>query len=172
MSVWRGAVKSYENRSVYLADGTKIEDPVDLLSVLPRWSRATRHIHAVTEHRRKMGFWFVGGGLGLALGVALGLNMIDHNSDGSQDWSRAKFPLIGGLIAISVGTLVAFHYRQLSFEETSAAYATYNEGLADALDVCVDHLVVVPCELLPDDAGTGPARGGLRRESKETYYPR
>jgi len=149
MVTCNGACASQETRTIQLADGRQTSEPTDLLPVLLPHSDAARHIRAVESHRRRSGFWLSGGLVGFGLGLGLGFKMVEHDPAGGQDWSTARYPVYAGVAALIVGGGFMYYHRGRSMEETSAAYQTYNEGLAEMLDVCVSGLEVIPCEAGP-----------------------
>jgi hypothetical protein len=144
-----GACSSHETRTIQLADGRQTSEPRDLLPVLLPHSKAARHIRAAESHRRQEAFWLGGGVVAFGLGLALGFEMVGRDATGGQDWSTARYPVYAGVAALLVGGALMYYHRRRSMEETSAAYQTYNEGLAEMLDVCVLGLQVIPCEASP-----------------------
>jgi hypothetical protein len=132
-------------KTLYLANGTRVYHPEDLLPVVGLDSITARAIRNVHKHRRKalgytgISFASMAGLLAMATRVIIG-----------ESESYFSTPEKIGLVVIGSGLVVgmfgaSYHKRQ-AVKSWRDANENYNAGLAQRLGVCTSSFIVVPCE--------------------------
>ncbi len=129
-------------QSIVFANDVEVHHPEDLLPLLPPDSAAARHIAARDDAETRQAAWAVPGVLAFGIGGVLYLRTASSDRPDATTERIGEVVMVAGLAAAFVGVFYAFRVR----EETSSAYATYTQGLAERLAVCVDGLALVPCE--------------------------
>lgn len=149
-SCGRNGCSSSEHRSVRLANGTQVHHPEDLLPLVQPGSATARHVQArdSAAHRGRMA------GLVAAAAILAGTGLM-FSSAGSDDGMGFREKLGIGIIVLGGlgGGGAVYYFRGRELEATSRAYDSFSADLAERLQVCVNGLMVAPCEAL----GPAPA---------------
>jgi hypothetical protein len=139
-----GGCSTSVEKTLYLANGTQIYHPEDLLPVVEPGSitaRAVRHVHV--QRRKALAY------KGIALVSVVGFFAIGFPKFEAGETSFST-PEKVGLLAIIGGLLVGgfsagYHDRQAA-ESWGEANESYNASLAQRLGGCTSGFAVVPCE--------------------------
>lgn len=140
----RGGCSTTIERTLMLANGTRVHHAEDLLPVVSPDSPAAKSVNASLRAERSRRNFTLLGLAGIALFAVVGSSVMS-DEDGDVG-SGAKLGLLVGGGAVLVGAFGAWHYYYKASDEHALANEQYNEGLARQLRVCVDGLFVTPCE--------------------------
>jgi hypothetical protein len=132
-----------------LNNGVEVIDPADLLPLVAPTSEAAKHIH-VREHDGYVGIaWAAGALVSFFGGAAIATTGIVEDHDDHRSGLGVALISVGSVIAVGgliTGLSIVHHYNVLSDAELVKIIASYDDGLAQKLNVCVDGLKVIPCE--------------------------
>jgi len=155
----RGCSTNVE-KTMYLANGTEVYYPEDLLPVVASDSITARAVRNVHQQRRRSLLY---GGIALASAIGIFAIWVSVNNrfqdrgeiDLSTFEERGLLVSGGGLLIGGFGTM--YHQRQ-EVKYWGEANENYNTGLAQRLGVCTSGFAVVPCEsVTPPPAMPPPA---------------
>lgn len=132
-----GGCSTTVEKSLFLANGTEVHYPEDLLPVLPADGEAVEHIRANQDARSKAQIWTIGAVISGVTGFLI------FASSNTSDSHAVPFLLFGGA---AVGAFGAWHYSSVATDEASLTFHAYSKALADRLAVCTNGLAVVACE--------------------------
>ncbi|HXJ48159.1 MAG TPA: hypothetical protein VNF91_03235, partial [Candidatus Acidoferrum sp.] len=151
----RGGCSTSVEKTLYLANGTQIYHPEDLLPVVEPDSTTARAVRDVHVQRRKA---LAYGGLSLVslVGfIAIGFTKVE--AGGTSFSTAEKVGLLATIGGLLVGGFGAWYHNNQAAESWGEANESYNASLAQRLDVCTSGFAVVPCESPPAPA-TPPTR--------------
>ena len=106
-----------DDRTLHLANGTTVAEPIDLLPVVAPASATAAHAHRAHDAWVR-GAWFIATGSALAIAGAATTEATDH---------RAY--VIGGLSAAVIAVFAWYYERDVTDRETRAAFDAYNADL-------------------------------------------
>src|SRR5262245_59942975 len=136
-----GGCSTQVEHTLYLAEGTPVYHPEDLLPVLPPDSESARAIREAHRLHDRQLQWALGGTASFLVGFIWFFARIG---------SEASTPELVGMGALALGGLVgaygAYHFHFMSADEILHAHKTFSAGLAERLNVCVSGMLVVACE--------------------------
>ena len=129
-----------------LADGTRIVDPDELLSVVPASSATAQYAASAKHDTRACGIAGAIAGVSTVAGLGGGFADFASQPDGHQVGSLTA-GVEWGLAGVAVvASAVALYYCSRGLIATSRAFSSYNESLRHQLHLCVDHLAIVDCD--------------------------
>ncbi|HEY4177719.1 MAG TPA: hypothetical protein VGM90_12825 [Kofleriaceae bacterium] len=132
-----------EDRSVFLADGTHVFHESDLLPLVADDSATARHSAAADRAKSTTTKWGLVAAAGFVTAFGLFASSVD-DQDGSPGWKKGLM-LTGAIVGV-IGGVMAWKSQYTMWDETNAAFHSYNADLGTRLNVCADGLNVVPCE--------------------------
>lgn len=154
----RGGCSTSVQRTLYLANGTQVHHPEDILPVVAPDSAAARSVRTVQNAQSKRRIFTIIAVAGVIVGAISVKTAFDNEE---VDFSGGtKLGLIGGGLAFLVGSIGGYYYYAEATDAHGEANVQYNDGLARALDVCVRGLDVVACEAQSSPSTLAPP-GGL-----------
>lgn len=148
-----GGCSTTVEKTLYLANGTRVYHEEDLLPVLPPNSESAREVRAAQRARSRQLAWGLGGA-GVFVASFIVFAKTDPESPG--------LVLGVGFGAALVGAFMAYKYHYEAADHVGRANETYNAGLAETLRVCTQGYAIVACESSTPGAPTPPG---------STYYP-
>ena len=153
-----GSVSSATHSSVILANGQTVHHAEDMLPVVdddsPTAEAARRHAH----HDRwdSVGWTVSTVGVLVALGsIAIPvIDELDKTNPSPDIWWTG---VIGGAVAVVVGSSLSYYHGARARDARVAAFATYDAALREHLQLCVAGMRLVDCgEAPPPAAGEAP----------------
>jgi hypothetical protein len=139
-----GGCSTNVEKTLYLANGTQVYHPEDLLPVVGSDSITARGVRNVHEQRRKA---LIYGGISLASVVGFVAIAFTKLQPGETSFSTPeKLGLLVTLGGLLVGGFGAWYHNRQATESWGEANTNYNAGLAQRLGVCTSGFAVVPCE--------------------------
>jgi hypothetical protein len=140
----RGGCSSNTTRTLYLANGTQVHHPEDILPIVAADSAAARSVQASLRSRSTRRVYTVVALAGL-LAAAIAIREA-WSQDEVEFTTGTKALAIGGAGAMLVGSIGSYYYNEKAADEHGDANTQYNEGLASRLKVCTRGFGVVACE--------------------------
>ncbi len=135
-----GPAMGYQARSfMMLGNGTRVEDPMDLLPAVDGDSPTVRYARSFDSHQGQLTGWTTAAFAGLAVGLGaemLAIAQLDSSSPNSQQ--AVTLALGGAAVATVVGLVGAFVglYHQLAAEnDRLSAFLTYPGDLRRRLSL-------------------------------------
>jgi hypothetical protein len=143
-----GGCSTNVQKTLYLANGTQVHHPEDLLPVVGPESVTARAVGDVHKARRKaLGY------AGISLASAVGfitIALISISGDDLEPGFGFSGPAKLGMLAtgagVVVGSIGAWYQKRRAAEHWGVANESYNVGLGERLAVCTSGFAVVPCE--------------------------
>lgn len=139
-------------KRIYLADGAEINDPRDLIPVVPPDSETHKSIRKFTHHNKRTKGFTLGGFGGFLAGLGLlvpGLVMVD---DVDQKKAGLAMSITGGIIIVGgiVATAIGVANGVKANRARSQAFNAYDEDLLRRLDLerVPNAVRIVPVEQL------------------------
>ncbi len=130
---WAGSDGLAPGRGVRLGDGTWVEDPHDLVAVLPPMSESALAVRKIDDLDTD-GTALLWGGIGLA---TVSLGGITHAVlTDAEDGARAGWAIAGGIAAVLITS--ALRLRLANTENRVTAFDTYEAGLRERLALDAD----------------------------------
>ena len=142
-----GGCSTNVDKTLYLANGTQVYDPEDLVPVVSPDSATARAVHNVHEERRKVRTY---GMLAMACMAGSFFFLFKGDDLGSSALVKVGLPVTFGGALISA--VLGRHHFRAATAYWSEANESYNAGLAQRLRVCTNGLAIAPCESAPPSA--------------------
>lgn len=153
-----GGCSTNVDKTLYLANGTHVYHPEDLLPVVGPESATALAVRDVHEARRKARVY---SWVSIASAVGfIGLVVFSFRGDSPGFSTPTKLGLLATGGGVLVGGFGAWWQTRQAVEHWGEANERYNEGLAQRLNVCTNGLAVVPCEsgVPPPQPQPGPVQ--------------
>jgi hypothetical protein len=133
-----GCSDELEDKALYLANGTRVDEPEQLLPFVAETSDAARAARNAAHARSRAKTWFA-----VAVGALVGSVAVAAKT------GDATLGFALGLPGVLVPAALTWHHTAVSIEQAVVAHDRYNEGLAARLSLCINRLIVAPCESQP-----------------------
>ena len=139
-----GGCSTNVDKTLYLANGTQVYHPEDLLPVVGPDSATARAVHNMHEERRKVRTY---GLLTMACMAGSFFFLFKGDELGSSALVKVGLPATfgGALLSAFLGR----HHFRAATAYWSEANESYNAGLAQRLRVCTSGFAIAPCESAP-----------------------
>ena len=149
--------------SVILANGQTVHHPEDMLPVVPPDSPTAEAGRRHAHHDRwdSVGWTLSSVGVLVALG-SIAIPVIDELDKANPSPDIWWTGVIGGAVAVVVGSGLSYYHGARARDAKIAAFATYDASLREQLHLCVSGTRLVDCADLPPPGEPPPAGAPAR----------
>jgi hypothetical protein len=130
-----GCSDELEDKALFLANGTRVEDPEQLLAFVAEDSESARAARHAAHARSRAKTWFA-----VAVGALVGSVAVAAKTQ------NATLGFALGLPGILLPAALVWKNTSVAIEQANIAHDHYNEGLAARLQLCIRGIYVAPCE--------------------------